>query len=314
MGALHTKYRPTLFKQVLGQDAAVKALHHAIAKGTSRAFLLTGPTGVGKTTLARIGASKLGAGQADLIEIDGATYTGIDAMRAVASTVGYSPMAGVAKAVIVDEAHRLSKNAWDSLLKVVEEPPSHLSWWFCTTDPSKVPDTIKSRCLTLSLKRVSRNLLLDLLDDVVRREGMKVADGVLDVCADEADGSPRQALVNLAATMGAKDQRAAREILRREQDVEPVRALCQLLTKRGSWPKAVALITGPLAEMDPEAVRINICNYMAVALQSTTTLESSQNLLMILDEFSGKPYSTAERAAPLLLAVGRILTMQEDGR
>src|SRR5882762_2091814 len=114
---LHTKYRPIVFDDVIGQDVAVKALRGALKSNASQTYLLHGPSGTGKTTLARIAATEVGARDKDIIEIDAATYTGIDDMRVVTSGLMYRPLGGNTKAIIIDEAHALSRQSWQSMLK-----------------------------------------------------------------------------------------------------------------------------------------------------------------------------------------------------
>ena len=143
---LARKYRPQSWKQVIGQDAAIKSLRATLKAGGKHGFLFTGPSGVGKTTVARILAAAVGCEAHNLLEIDAATHTGIDAMRAVSEGVAYKAFGdSPVKVMIIDEAHSLSKAAWQSLLKVVEEPPEHAYWVFCTTEPGKIPPRSEER-------------------------------------------------------------------------------------------------------------------------------------------------------------------------
>src|SRR3989304_1453147 len=145
---LHTKYRPKHFEEVIGQIEIVKSLQNLIETGKMpKSFLFTGPSGTGKTTLARIIANKLGCDIQNIIEVDAATNTGVEDMRVLCEGLRY-PAFGLTtvKVAIVDECQEISKSSWSSLLKIIEEPPSHLYFVFCTTEPSKVLDTIKTRC------------------------------------------------------------------------------------------------------------------------------------------------------------------------
>jgi DNA polymerase-3 subunit gamma/tau len=144
--SLATKYRPETWEEVVGQDAVVKSMKVVVTKKSSKCFLLSGPSGCGKTTLARIAARSLGIkGGGALREIDAASKTGVDDMRQVCVDLGYKVLGGGSRGLIVDECHQLSKAAWNSLLKITEEPPPDTYWFFCTTEPSKVPVTIKRR-------------------------------------------------------------------------------------------------------------------------------------------------------------------------
>lgn len=307
MGSLITDYRPSRLADVIGQRTAVTAIEGILRKKSAQSFLLDGPSGCGKTTLARIIADEVGCTRASIMEIDAATFTGIDAMRQITSTLNYATLSGAtARAVIVDEAHRLSRQAWDSLLKSVEEPPKHVYWFFCTTELGKVPKTIVTRCARITLKLVSDKDLTPLIESVAKQEGITLARGVLDLVVREAHGSPRQALVNLASCANAKDRQDAASLLRSATDSDATIELCRFLVNgAGSWNKAMAIVER-LDDESPESVRIVLCNYAAAALKKSASEKSTLHLLDILEQFS-TPFNPSEGVAPLLLAIGRTL-------
>jgi DNA polymerase-3 subunit gamma/tau len=212
--SLLKKYRPQTFNTVLGHAAAVRSLEAAIKNKRSHAFMFTGRSGVGKTTLAYITVAALGCDPDNLVEVDAATHSGVDDMRSVTGGLLYHPLGGSAKAIIVDECHKLSDSAWNSLLKKVEDPPEFAYWVFCTTEPTKVPDTIRSRCLHYDLKPIGYLILVGLVSAVAELEHMNLADGIAGLCAKEAEGSARQALANLGKCADAKSQAEAAELLR----------------------------------------------------------------------------------------------------
>jgi DNA polymerase-3 subunit gamma/tau len=198
-GPLHVRHRPTTFDQVVGNRAQVEAFGRLVKTRTMQAYLLTGPSGVGKTTLARIAAAELGCGDGDnggLLEIDAASHSGIDRLRHIQEITRYGFFPP--RCVIMDECHRLPPKAWDVLLKSIEEPPRHLFWMFATTAPLWVPDVIHTRCVHVALKRVADHDLRQLLKDVVARERMRLTGNDINAIVRVARGSPRQALALLA--------------------------------------------------------------------------------------------------------------------
>lgn len=304
--ALHVKYRPKTFDEVVGQKEAVASLEKMVERGRQQAFVLTGPSGCGKTTLARIAADALNCRNAGILEIDAATNTGVDAMREVQKISNYKPFGKEAgRAIIIDEAHRLSGQAWDSMLKAIEEPPEKVYWFFCTTNPAKVPTTIKTRCAVIQLKLVNDNTLTKLVEEVCDEEEIEISEGVLQLVVREAMGSPRQALVNLEACDGITSSKEAAKILRTALESDATLELCRLLVQGGSWVKAMALVA-KLDGENPEGVRIVVCNYLGSVLKGTKNDNQAGKLLHILDQFS-QPYNSAENTAPLLLSIGRAM-------
>jgi DNA polymerase-3 subunit gamma/tau len=215
--ALARKWRPQRFDDVIGQRGVVTTLKNAIASGRlAQSFIFAGPRGVGKTTTARILARALNCvtgptpepcgecdacveiaqgRDVDVLEIDGATYTGVDAVREViVEPLAIAPMRDRFKIFIIDEVHRLSKSAFDALLKSIEEPPPYVKFMMATTDPQAVPATIQSRSQIFELKTLPSSLIRDQLRDVVHREGVAVDDGALALVARAAEGSMRDAL------------------------------------------------------------------------------------------------------------------------
>ena len=152
---------------MLGQNAVVQSLQHFEQSGTwPHTFLFTGPSGCGKTTLARIIARKVGCQRQNLLEVDAATHTGIDAMRELADQLQYRGIGGDVKVAIIDECHALSKQSWQSLLKIVEEPPNHVYFVFCTTETGKVPNTISTRAASYTLGPLPQDAIVQFVEDI----------------------------------------------------------------------------------------------------------------------------------------------------
>lgn len=193
--ALYRKYRPTAFKDVLGQEQVVKALEGAIDEGNvSHAYLFYGSRGTGKTSVARIFARAIGASDTDIHEIDAATYTSVDNIRQLREEVNNLPFAGEKTVYIVDEVHMLSKAAFNAFLKTLEEPPAHAVFILATTDLEKVPDTVQSRCQVFTFKKPTTKALAEMIVRVAKAEGFSLEKASAELTALLAGGSFRDAL------------------------------------------------------------------------------------------------------------------------
>jgi DNA polymerase-3 subunit gamma/tau len=214
--ALARKWRPRNFADLKGQEHVVRALTNALTQGRlHHAYLFTGTRGVGKTTLARIIAkclncetgvsatpcgvcsacTQIDAGRfVDLLELDAASNTGVDNMREVLDNAQYAPTVGRYKVYIIDEVHMLSKPAFNSMLKTLEEPPAHVKFILATTDPQKIPVTVLSRCLQFNLKPMPVQLVASHLGEVLDKESVPAEPAALMQLARAANGSMRDAL------------------------------------------------------------------------------------------------------------------------
>ena len=193
--ALYRKYRPATFDDVVGQEQLVTLLTSSIKqKKISHAYLFCGGRGTGKTTVARIFAHDIGCNPEDIIEIDAASNRGIDEIRELREAVRTVPFSSPYKIYIVDEAHMLTKEAANALLKTLEEPPSHVIFILATTDPDKLPQTIVSRCQKIIFKQPDLATLTDRLTFVAEQEGKKLSKESGELLARHGKGSYRDAL------------------------------------------------------------------------------------------------------------------------
>jgi DNA polymerase-3 subunit gamma/tau len=213
---LARKWRPRRFAELVGQEHVVRALTNALETGrVHHAFLFTGTRGVGKTTIARIFAKSLNCERGtsadpcgecetclaidagryiDLLEIDAASNTGVDDVRELIDNAQYMPSRGRTKVYLIDEVHMLSKQAFNALLKTLEEPPGHVKFLLATTDPQKLLVTVLSRCLQFNLKRLDQEQIRGQISKILGAEGIAAEDGAVRLLAKAADGSLRDGL------------------------------------------------------------------------------------------------------------------------
>lgn len=309
---LPLKYRPSSWGEILGQRSVVKSLRQVLDDGLSRTFLLTGPSGMGKTTVARLIAKHVGCDPEEVLEIDGATNTGIDDMREVASRLHYVSLGGSPRCVIVDECHAITKASFQSLLKILEEPPPGVYWVLCTTEEGRVPKQIKTRCTTYALRPVSGKLLRDLLVRVREEEGFPISDKGLRLVVEASEGSPRQALVFLAKCAHLKKSVSIRSVLEQSGEPAEVIDLCRALLgvasgRKVPWKRMAELLRG--ISQPPETVRIIVLRYMSSVMLGGDTSKSAAAMSVMVN--FREPFLDREGLAPLTMACAMV-RWQED--
>lgn len=193
--ALYRKYRPQTFKEVKGQDHIVSVLENEAKTGkVAHAYLFSGSRGTGKTSVARIFAKELGVNNEDIYEMDAASNRGIDEIREIKEVVHTYPYSSKYKIYIVDEAHMLTKEAWNAFLKTLEEPPEHVIFIMATTEQHKLLDTVISRCECFTFKKPTHQILVEAIFKVVKEEKCEIEKKSASLIATLAEGSFRDAL------------------------------------------------------------------------------------------------------------------------
>jgi DNA polymerase III subunit gamma/tau len=203
--SLYRKYRPETFDKVIGQEHITSVLEQSVKnENFAHAYLFSGSRGIGKTSVARIFARAIGTEEHDLYELDAASNRGIDDMRELREGVHAQPYSSPYKVYIIDEVHMLSKDAFNALLKTLEEPPRHVVFILATTEPEKIPETIISRCTLFHFKRPTVDMLRDVVIDIAKKEKLGITKSSAELIAILGDGSFRDTTSVLQKVLSAQ--------------------------------------------------------------------------------------------------------------
>ncbi len=264
IGDLNKKYRPQSFKQVYGNEVAKRTLRSFPQEEIPHAILFHGPHGCGKTTLARIVASKVNCSKFDLEEIDVGDFKGIDTIRALRSKTILAPMEGPAKVWILDEAAELTGPAQNALLKILEEPPEHVYFFLCTTEPNKLKKTIRSRCLEVLVETLSLSKMEDLLTMICVEEKWVIPYEVITQINHDSLGHPRDAMILLNSISRLPQKEMIESVKHIAAEQNKAFEMCQALMTKKSW-KVISSMLQNLEE-PPETVRRIVRSYFKTVL------------------------------------------------
>lgn len=300
MEPLHIKHRPTNLADVRGQPT-IKGLPSVLEEGKFHSFLFYGNSGTGKTTVARIIGNILNI--IDVIEVDAATYTGVDDMRELASGLQYRSMRGASgkKLLILDECHMLSKSAWNSLLKLLEEPPPHLYIVLCTTEISKVPNTIQTRCAKYKLSDLEAKDLKELVSRTAEIEGILISEEIINTIVEFSFGSARQALVLLAQCRDVETVDDFLTAYRQTEGTLDSIDLCKAIIKKRDQA-VISAILKDLKDKNLYGVKIDITNYLTGCVLRANNMQEAQRFLSLLECFD-RPIEQATGFSTLVLCV-----------
>jgi len=305
MPGLHVELRPTSFDEMVGNEGTIESLKNILSRDRKKiphSFLFTGPPGCGKTSLARILAKELGASEWDIIEQDIGQIRSLDSIREIRRKVSLSPMKGDVRVYILDEVHLLLSDSQNALLKILEEPPSHVYFMLCTTDPDKLINTIKSRCSVYTVSSLNRQKMMILLKRVCQLLNLELGREVLGSIVASSEGSPRKALVFLDQVRGMNSEKALEVIKNLTSKNMSVIDLCRAINSRDSV--AVADILSKIDE-DPEKVRRAVLGYFGKVLLGK--MEKKRDFsweLFVLEAFADDYFSLGKQG--LILSCGRL--------
>ncbi len=303
--SLYRTHRPDKFADVVGQEQVTKPLEEAAkSKSIGHAYLFAGSRGLGKTSVARIFASAIGCKENDLYEIDAASNNSVEDIRALTEGVYTLPFESPYKVYILDEAHMLSKSAWNAFLKTLEEPPAHAVFILATTELEKVPETVQSRCQVFEFKKPTRAVLAKMTAAVAKKEGYTLASDAAELIAMLAEGSYRDALSVLQKVFaGAESKSLTREEVEKATGApkrEQVHALISALAagERGKALTAIEQATKAGADMKLflelvlEALRATLLIRYAPELREVLQSELGTDEFSALEKFAKENPST----------------------
>jgi len=291
--SLYNDIRPVSFSDVIGNEAIIKSLQKIVKFSPDKrphTFLFCGPSGCGKTTLARILAKEFNCSDIDFSELNVANTRGIDTIREVISQAHVSPMSGKCRIFLFDEAHQLTKDAQNGLLKVIEDYPSTSYFIFCSTDPQKIIATIKNRCSVFEVHLLSEKEMESLLNSALLDLQEDISDIVFFAIIDRAEGSPRRALTLLEKALSVEDEEQQLHLVEQDTEIEAsVLDLCRLLVKKSNWDR-VSSTYKLITDKDPEKIRRAILGYMKTVLLS----KGDPAICEMIKIFSQNTYDSGE--------------------
>lgn len=276
---LYKKYRPKRLKDVLGQENAIKVLQKKLNTNSfPHAVLLSGPSGVGKTTIARCLRKPLGCRLRQFHELNIADIRGIDNIREIRQCMTLHPLEGNTKIWLLDEVSELTSGAQKALLKMLEDTPDHVYFMLATTDPQKLIKPIRTRCTEIVLKPLNDECLTQIIENIILKENTEtVKNTVINKIIECSEGSARQALVFLDAVMDLDDEQDMLNAIKTGE--EQVIELCRMLLKRRPWSD-ISKMLKTLKGQNAEQLRRMMLGYMRSCLLTNTSITERAYYIM----------------------------------
>ena len=323
--ALYRKYRPLKLTDVVGQDDTIRQLQTQLTnQKISHGYLFVGARGCGKTSVARIFAHEINHfdyqledNYVDIIEIDAAVFTMVENIRELRDKAMLAPTTGKYKVYIIDEIHMLSKNAFNALLKILEEPPEHIVFIFATTNPEKIPATILSRVQIFHFKLADKSIMQPFLENICQKEGINIEKDALSLLIEQGGGSFRDSLSILdqlsnlhtdkstlitteevSSALGVPKQVLIEELLANyeQENIDQIRSLVEELINQGNKAEGIATSLIKAIVQNPTAKNLHLIE----KLYAVNGEFASAKLIvaLILDHFKAAPMTITEPAAP----------------
>jgi len=289
--SLYQKLRPGNLDDLFGNEAIVKSLKAIIKQSPENrphTFLLSGQRGTGKTTTARILAKEFGCAPIDCEELNGSDNRGIDDVRRLIDIAQVTPMGGKCRVFIYDEAHQITRDAQNALLKIIEDTPKTSYFILCSTEPNKILRTIRSRCTKYEFSLLSDDEMEELISFALKAEGQDIHDDVYFGIIECAEGCPREALVLLEQCLTMQSKNDMMKVLKKATVEREVIELCRTLMKGGRWWEISKIYQG-LKNPEPENIRRAILGYMKTAL-----LKGNTDAANIIETFEKSTYDSGE--------------------
>ena len=285
---LYKKHRPASFKAVVGQNKVIQQLTEMMNESTlPHSLLFTGGSGCGKTTLARILKTKLNCSDSDFSEMNCADFRGIDTVRSIRQRMGMAPIGGNCRIWLIDEAAKLSSEAQHAFLKILEDTPSHVYFFLCTTDPHKLLKTIITRCTEFKLQEISEKDLIHLIGKVCRKEGAEVSQEVAQRIAEVSEGSARKALVILHQIIGLETEADQLAIIdTKDIQTQAIQIARALMNGKTRWKEMAEILRG--VNEEPESLRYMVLGYCSAVLLKS----DNKRAFCIIDAFRDNFYDS----------------------
>lgn len=338
--ALYRKYRPLKLADVVGQDDTIRQLQTQLAnQKISHGYLFVGARGCGKTSVARIFAHEINHfdyqledNYVDIIEIDAAVFTMVENIRELRDKAMLAPTTGKYKVYIIDEIHMLSKNAFNALLKILEEPPEHIVFIFATTNPEKIPATILSRVQIFHFKLADKSIMQPFLENICQKEGINIEKDALSLLIEQGGGSFRDSLSILdqlsnlhadkstlitteevSSALGVPKQVLIQELLANyeQENVDQIRSLVEELINQGNKAEGIATSLIKAIVQNPTAKNLHLIE----KLYAVNGEFASAKLIvaLILDHFKAAPVAISAPSTPQIQAAKPLVNVQTPG-